>query len=139
MSTEVTVLPPDEFGELVEIDQDEFEKILSYFPQATRIWVAWKFRCKEIELEHWCNATYQIPFSQVKQHLYMETKMKLSFRQHEIALSGSLPALQWLGMNNMEQSVRTSQPIPPPPTERTQIKLAYSVKDIRETKDESES
>lgn len=129
------MLPPDDSGGIVEIDAEKFVEIVSYFPRCTRKWTAWHFGVSEVDLEKYCQHHFGLNFADTKSMHYETTKMKMSFRVHQLAMAGSLQALQWVGMNQAGESFKNSENVKAPPSERVVINLKYSEKDIRKFKD----
>lgn len=85
-----------------ELDWKEFDKLCAI--HATRREIADWFECSEDNIDNKCKEEFGMNFSAYYQQKKAPGKISLRRKQYELAMSGSIPMLIWLGKQYLEQS-----------------------------------
>ncbi len=93
----------------IEIDQPSFEKLCGLM--ATLVEIAGFFDCSVDTIERWCKATYEVTFAEVYRQKAGKGKISLRRKQYEIAMTGNVTMLIWLGKQYLGQSDKMEQKI----------------------------
>ena len=87
---------------IVNIDQEEFEKLCTYY--CTLADISNFFKCSEDTIENWCKKTYKRLFSDISEEKRGLVRLQLRRKQIQVALSGNVSMLIWLGKNLLDQT-----------------------------------
>lgn len=85
-----------------EIDRDQFEKLCAIWTTLEEI-AGW-FECSVDTIERWVKRTYQKSFAETYAEKCSRGKVSLRRKQFEVAMSGSVPMLIFLGKQQLGQS-----------------------------------
>lgn len=85
----------------IEIDWVQFDKLCSI--QATEEEIADWFNCTVDTIDNHCKREYKIGFSEYYKKNSCKGKISLRRKQVEVALSGNVSMLIWLGKNILKQ------------------------------------
>ena len=86
----------------IPINQDEFEKLVNLC--CTLDDIAGWFNCSPDTIENWCKKTYKETFSDTYKKKCEKGKISLRRKQMEVALSGNVSMLIWLGKQHLGQA-----------------------------------
>jgi len=84
------------------IDREAFEKLCAL--ACTLCEIAGFFDCSEDHIENWCKREYKKRFSEISRLKRGNGNISLRRKQREVAMSGSVPMLIFLGKNLLGQS-----------------------------------
>lgn len=84
------------------IDKDQFEKLCAIL--ATLVEIADFFDCSDDTIERWCKKTYGVTFAEVLKRKSSKGKVSLRRKQYEMAMTGNITMLIWLGKQQLGQS-----------------------------------
>lgn len=84
-----------------EIPQNEFEKLCAL--QCTKDEICGFFEITDKTLDAWCKRTYKRGFSDIYAEKRSTGKISIRRKQFEVALSGNVSMLIWLGKNILNQ------------------------------------
>lgn len=104
-----------------EIDQEQFEKLCGL--GCTQIEIADWFSCDEDTVLAWCKRTYDASFSVVFQQKRNRGNVSIRRKQHEVAMSGNVTMLIWLGKQRLGQTDKVTYQ--DPSGKELTIKLAF--------------
>lgn len=99
----------------IEIDRAQFEKLCNIF--CTQEDVAGFFDCSEDTILRFCHDTYGCTFEEIRGRLAGKGRVSLRRKQFEVAQSGNVTMLIWLGKQHLGQrdkqdvAVETMKPI----------------------------
>jgi hypothetical protein len=85
----------------IKINQEEFEKLVGLC--CTLDDIAGWFNCSPDTIENWCKKTYKETFSDTYKKKAAKGKVSLRRKQMEVALSGNVTMLIWLGKQHLGQ------------------------------------
>jgi len=86
----------------IPINQDEFEKLVNLC--CTLDDIAGWFNCSVDTIERWCQSTYSESFADTYKKKAAKGKISLRRKQMEVALSGNVSMLIWLGKQHLGQA-----------------------------------
>lgn len=93
----------------IEINKDEFEKLCAIWCNEEEI-AGW-FNCSVDTLGRWCKRTYAITFAEVYSQKASKGCVSIRRKQFELAQSGNVSMLIWLGKQKLGQSDEVKQPV----------------------------
>lgn len=85
----------------IQINWEEFEKLCSL--HCTLVEIAEWFKCSEDTIERAVQREYKTTFAEIYKKKSSRGKVSLRRRQYEIALSGNVTMLIWLGKQCLDQ------------------------------------
>lgn len=94
----------------IQIDKDQFEKLCGLYCSLTDI-AGW-FHCSPDTIERWCKRTYEDrTFAEILKEYSSRTTASLRRKQIDVALSGQVAMLIWLGKQHLNQSDKIEQKV----------------------------
>jgi hypothetical protein len=90
---------------LKEISEEQFDKLCGI--QCTLAEIANFFNCSEDTIENWCKRTFEMGFSDIYKQKRGGGRVSLRRKQMEVAMSGNVAMLIFLGKQYLGQSDKT--------------------------------
>lgn len=85
-----------------EIDKEAFEKLCAIM--CTQVDIAGFFDVSVDTIERFCQRTYKATFAEIYKSKSAFGKVSLRRKQYEVAMSGNVPLLIWLGKQHLGQT-----------------------------------
>lgn len=96
--------------EWTESRKSLFESLMG-IPFVTEVAICEVLGCGKSTLQDYVKATHGVTFQQLKAQKHEGVKLKLSGKQYEMAMKGSVPMAIWLGKQWLGQSDKMDQKI----------------------------
>lgn len=98
---------------LIPIDKEQFEKLC--YLQCTLVEISGWFECSEDTIERWCKRIYKLKFAEIRDKKRSKGKIAIRRKQMQVAESGNVSMLIWLGKQYLNQKEKndlsSDQPI----------------------------